>query len=146
MVYDLTGKMLDMASKQTLSKAANLLEDEISNYIALLTDERYNQVTLSETSLAIRTFSQLKNDWDDVSDLSRGTQDQFYICARLALAKLITEGKAPPILLDDPFINFHPKRLRKMITLLQNISKDTQILLFTCSDSYDYQGKVISVD
>jgi uncharacterized protein YhaN len=145
-VYDLTGQMIDLASKQTLSKVANLLEEEISKYISRITDGRYNQVALSEMDLSIRTFSQLKNDWVDVRELSRATQDQFYICGRLALTRLITGGKYPPILLDDPFINFHSKRLRRMMTLLQEISRDFQIFLFTCSDSYDFLGKVSTVD
>jgi uncharacterized protein YhaN len=147
-VYDLTREILEQAHAQTLSKAADLLEAEISRYIATITDGRYSQVKIneSESSLSVRTFSPDKNDWVDVSDLSRATQDQFYICARLALVKLITEGKKPPILLDDPFVNFHAKRLKGMISLLQELSKEFQILLFTCSDAYDYLGKVITID
>ncbi len=147
-VYDITREIIEEAHKQTLSKAADLLEVEISRYMTIITENRYNQVKVneSERGLSIRTFSPEKNDWVDVLDLSRATQDQFYICARLALVKLITEGKRLPILLDDPFVNFHPKRLTKTVLLLQEIAKENQILLFTCSDAYDYVGKVISID
>ena len=145
-IYDMTRGVIEQAHKQTLSKAADLLQGEISRYISTVTDGRYGQVKIEENDLSIRTFSTLKNDWVDVLDLSRATQDQFYICARLALARLITEGKRPPILLDDPFVNFHTMRLRKMIGLLQEIARENQILLFTASDSYDYLGTVVSVD
>lgn len=77
--------------------------------------------------------------------MSRATQDQFYISARLALVKMITEEKKPPLLLDDPFVNFHPKRLEKIISLIQELSKENQILLFTCSDAYDNYGNIISL-
>ncbi|MFH0914241.1 MAG: AAA family ATPase, partial [Chloroflexota bacterium] len=145
-VYDLTRETLEEAHQQTLSKAADLLESEISRYIAGITSGRYSQVKIDGSDLSIRTFSPEKRDWVDVNDLSRATQDQFYLCARLALVRLITEGKRPPLLLDDPLVNFHAERLRKTVLLLQELAKENQILLFTCSDAYDYLGKVISLD
>jgi uncharacterized protein YhaN len=145
-VFQLTREVLEEAHKQTLSKAADLLEKELSRYMAAVTDGKYSQVEIDEGDLSIRTFSPEKRDWVDVRQLSRATQDQFYICARFALVRLITEGKRPPILLDDPFVNFHPKRLKRTMALLQELAKENQILLFTCSDAYDYLGNVISLD
>ena len=145
-IYDITREVLDEAHKQTLSKATDILEQELGSYISIITGERYNKVKVSETDLSIWTVSPEKKDEVEVSELSRATQDQFYICARFALVKLITEGKKPPILLDDPFVNFHPKRLGKMISLIQELAKENQILLFTCADGYDDYGNIISVD
>ncbi|MDD5037810.1 MAG: hypothetical protein PHN78_00590 [Dehalococcoidales bacterium] len=145
-IFQVTREILEEAHKQTLSKAADLLEKELSKYIAIVTDDRYNQVKINESDLSILTFSPEKRDWVDVRQLSRATEDLFYICARLALVRLITEGKRPPILLDDPFVNFHAKRLKKMMTLLQELANENQIILFTCSDAYDYLGNVISLD
>jgi DNA repair exonuclease SbcCD ATPase subunit len=145
-VYDITREMLGDAHRQTMSSASELLEKEISRYISTITEGRYTRVKMSEKDLSLMTFSPEKDDWVDVSYLSRATQDQFYLCARFALVKLITEGRKPPLLLDDPFVNFHIIRLRNIIYLLQEIAKENQILLFTCSDTYDYLGKVIYVD
>lgn len=148
-IYEVTHDTLEQAHKQTLSKAIDLLEAEINHSINLITGGRYKRVQIKEeeSDLSIQTFSTEMNDWVSVDELSRATQDQFYICARLALAKLITEGKKPTILLDDPFVNFHAKRLKKTMHLLQELAKEGyQILLFTCSDAYDYLGKVLSVD
>ncbi len=145
-VFEMTREVLDEAHKQTLSKAANVLENELGRYISTITNERYTQVKIDEANLSIQTFSPEKEDWVDVLELSRATQDQFYICARFALIKLVTEGKAPPLLLDDPFVNFHRKRLDRMILLLQELAKENQILLFTCSDAYDNCGNVISLE
>ncbi|PIX21226.1 MAG: hypothetical protein COZ69_15930 [Deltaproteobacteria bacterium CG_4_8_14_3_um_filter_45_9] len=144
-LFEITREMLDEAHQQTLTKAANMLEKELGKYISIITGGRYNEVEISKEDLSIRTFSPEKKDLVDVRELSRATQDQFYISARLALAKLITEGKKPPLLLDDPFVNSHPKRLEKIILLLQELSKENQILLFTCSDVYDDYGNVISI-
>ncbi len=147
-VFELTREILEQAYKQTLSRAADLMEAEISRWMALITDGRYGRVKVfeKEDDLAIETFSPEMDDWVSVDALSRATQDQFYICARLALAKLITEGKKPVILLDDPFVNFHARRLKKMLSVLQDFAKEGyQILLFTTSDAYDYLGKVVTI-
>lgn len=145
-IYKITMEALDEAHKETLSRAAQILEKELGKYVSVITNGRYSQVKIDETDLSIKTFSPEKKDWVDVTELSRATQDQFYICARFALVKLITEGKQPPLLLDDPFVNFHPKRLDRTISLLQELAKENQILLFTCSDAFDNCGNVITVD
>jgi len=149
-VFEITREVLDKAYSETLSKAANVLENELGLYISTITNGRYNQVRIDENNLSLQTLSPEsppeKGDWVDVQYLSRATQDQFYICARFALIKLITEGKQPPLLLDDPFVNFHSKRLNRMMQLLQELARENQILLFTCSDAYDSYGNVISLD
>lgn len=145
-VFEIVREALDEAHKKTLSKAAHVLEQELGNYVSIITNGRYGQVRIDEGNLSIRTFSPEKGGWVDVTELSRATQDQFYICARFALVKLITEGKRPPLLLDDPFVNFHPKRLEKTIPLLQELAKENQILLFTCTDAFDNCGNIVSVD
>lgn len=145
-IFEITREVLDEAHRQTLSKAANVLENELGRFISTITDGRYTQVKIDENDLSLWTFSPEKRDLVDVLQLSRATQDQFYICARFALVKLITEGKQPPLLLDDPFVSFHPKRLNKMIQLLQELAKENQILLFTCSDAYDNYSNVITLE
>ncbi len=145
-VFETTRQVLEEAHKQALSRAANVLEKELGRYISIITDSRYIQVRINEKDLSIQTFSPEKQDWVNVSELSRATQDQFYICARFALVNLITEGKKPPLLLDDPFVNFHPKRLKRTIPLLQELAKENQILLFTCSDTYDNYGNKILLE
>lgn len=145
-VYDVTREALDEAYKQTLSRAASVLEKELGSYISIITDGRYRRVTIDEKDLSIWTFSPENSERVNVLQLSKATQDQFYISARFALVKLITEGKRPPLLLDDPFVNFHQKRLSRMMMLLQELARENQILLFTCSDAYDGCGNVISLD
>lgn len=144
-LFEITREMLGEAHQQTLTKAANMLEKELGKYISIITGGRYSEVEINEEDLSIWAFSPEKQDWVDVRELSRATQDQFYISARLALVKLITEGKKPPLLLDDPFVHSHPKRLEKIISLIQELSKENQILLFTCSDAYDDYGNIISL-
>jgi uncharacterized protein YhaN len=145
-VYDITRETLDEAYTQTVSRAASVLDRELGRYISTITDGRYSRVEVDNRDLSISTYSAESGEKVSVRDLSRATQDQFYISARFALIRLVTEGKKPPLLLDDPFVNYHEKRLKRMMGLLQQLAKDNQILLFTCSDAYDAYGNVISLD
>ena len=145
-VYDMTRETLEETYTQTVSRAASVLDRELGRYISTITDGRYSRVEIDDKDLSISTYSAESGEKVSVRDLSRATQDQFYISARFALIRLVTEGKKPPLLLDDPFVNFHEKRLKRMMGLLQQLAKDNQILLFTCSDAYDAYGNVISLD
>ena len=145
-VYDITRELLEEAYTQTVSRAASVLDRELGRYISTITDGRYSRVEIDDKDLSISTYSAESGEKVSVRDLSRATQDQFYISARFALIRLVTEGKKPPLLLDDPFVNYHEKRLKRMMGLLQQLAKDNQILLFTCSDAYDAYGNVISLD
>jgi len=145
-VYDITRETLEEAYTQTMTRAAGALDRELGTYVSTITDGRYGRVEVDEKDLSISTYSAESGEKVSVRDLSRATQDQFYISARFALVRLVTEGKKPPLLLDDPFVNFHEKRLRRMMGLLQQLAKENQILLFTCSDAYDAYGNVITLD
>ncbi|MCK9406358.1 MAG: AAA family ATPase [Methanothrix sp.] len=142
-VFILAREVIEDAHRNTLSKASVALRNELSKYISIITGGRYTEVEIDENDLSIRTRSPENNEMVDVQELSRATKDQFYICARFALVKLITEGKKPPLLLDDPFVNFHPTRLQKMMIMLKELAKENQILLFTLNDAYDDFGNVI---
>lgn len=145
-VYDITRETLEEAYTQTVFRAANVLDRELGKCISTITDGRYSRVEIDNRDLSIYTYSAESGEKVSVRDLSRATQDQFYISARFALVRLVTEGKKPPLLLDDPFVNYDEKRLKRMMGLLQQLARDSQILLFTCSDAYDAYGNVISLD
>ena len=66
---------------------------------------------------------------------SRGTRDLFNLAARLALVDSLYENESPFIILDDPFTSFDDSKTAAAIKLLRQISKDRQIIYFTCSNS-----------
>ena len=142
-VFEVTRDVLEKAHLATLLKATDMLKDRLARYIYVITDGRYEQVDVDERTLSISARCPEKGELVNIEQLSRATQDQFYIAARLALVSLVTQGKNPPLLLDDPFVNYHPRRLGKIISLLKELAKDTQILLFTCSDAYDSAGNIV---
>ena len=79
----------------------------------------------------------------DVRTLSQGTLDQFYLAARLALVRQVTQLKNPPLVFDDPFITFDDARARQALGLLKAMARDHQVIYLTCSSRYDAVADVV---
>jgi len=92
----------------------------------------YNDEALGKTTLLIRHDGEDKVA-DDV--LSRGTKDQLYLALRLALVDELDKNKTKrPIFLDEVFVNWDMERLEEGLELLQTLSNERQIILFTCHE------------
>ncbi|MEW6554058.1 MAG: AAA family ATPase [Actinomycetota bacterium] len=128
---------LERASSTTLSSAARLLEGMIGDMIARITDNRYQRVRVDEGTFDIKVWSGEKGGEVEPGVLSRGTIDQLYLAARLALVEVICGEKHPPLLLDDPFVTFDPRRLDRAMDVLREFSRRCQVIIFTCGDDYD---------
>ena len=70
-----------------------------------------------------------------VEAYSRGTRDLFNLAARLGLVDALYERERPFILLDDPFTAFDDGKTDAALRLLKELSKDRQIIYFTCATS-----------
>ena len=69
------------------------------------------------------------------SFLSQGTSDQLYLALRLAICQLaLPEGCSCPIILDDALVNFDDERMAYAMEMLLELSKERQIILFSCHD------------
>lgn len=67
--------------------------------------------------------------------LSAGQRAVVALCLRLALLDNLYPGDKPPIILDDPFVFLDGEHLEKAKELLQSLSRQWQILYFTCHES-----------
>lgn len=63
--------------------------------------------------------------------LSQGARDQLALSLRLAISELLSETRAIPLLLDDPFLTFDAERLQAMREALSQLAQERQILLLT---------------
>lgn len=67
--------------------------------------------------------------------LSRGTLDQVYLALRLALVEhLDAGGEHLPVFLDEVLVNWDGIRRARGIEVLKEISRNRQVLVFTCHD------------
>ena len=64
---------------------------------------------------------------------SKGTRELHSFCLRLALSDSLYGGDVPFLMLDDPFTSLDSKRLERAKSLISGISKEKQVIYFTCS-------------
>lgn len=132
---------LKEAAGHSLAPAKELLQQAIGLCLAHITGGRYQEVSISLPELTLQVMSPDKGGWvsleDNGDDLSWGTREQLYLCARIALVRLTCGEARPPLLLDDPFVSFDTSRLRRALELCREMASDHQMFLFTCHDVYD---------
>jgi uncharacterized protein YhaN len=136
-IYELAREYVSQARAETFLSANKVLEKEIQNYFSVFTNGKYKQVKINREGLEFRVYSDEKGDWAKPEELSGGAIDEFYLAFRLALVKLIFRDKKPPLILDDPFVNFDSVRLAKTLNFFKTLASDYQIIIFTLSDLYD---------
>lgn len=135
---ELAHELLDQAHRETLSTAIEVLEPQTSELLAALTGGRYGQVSFNRANLAPSVYSEEKGDYVQPEEgLSCATREQVYLAARLALTRLLWPEECPPIMLDDPFVNFDEDRRAQAVRIVRRLAADAQVLLFTCHEHYD---------
>lgn len=79
-----------------------------------------------------------------VSQLSQGARDQLYLALRLAIADLVADDVALPLLLDDPFVNCDDRRLARIREALTALEGTRQIILFSHRDVFAGWGTPVA--
>jgi DNA repair exonuclease SbcCD ATPase subunit len=136
-VYGLAREFISQTRTEILSSTGEALEKGIQRYLAVFTNGKYKKVRVNKEALEFWVYSDEKGDWAKPEDLSGGVIDEFYLAFRLALAGLIFGDKKPPLILDDPFVNFDSVRLANTLNFFKTLASDYQIIIFTLSDLYD---------
>jgi uncharacterized protein YhaN len=137
-IYALASEFMSQARTDVLSSTEEALEKQIQGYLAVFTNNKYRQVRrINQEALEFSIYSDEKGDWAKPEDLSGGVTDEFYLAFRLSLVGLIFGDKKPPLILDDPFVNFDSVRLANTLNFLKTMASDYQIIIFTLRDLYD---------
>jgi DNA repair exonuclease SbcCD ATPase subunit len=136
-VYGLAREFIARARTEILSSAGEALEKEIQRYLAIFTNGKYRRVKVNKEALEFWVYSDEKRDWARPEELSGGALDEFYLAFRVALVKMIFGDKRPPLILDDPFVNFDSVRLGRTLDFFKTLSSEYQIIICALNDSYD---------
>ncbi len=111
---------------------APALNKKVAEIFEILTCGKYDGVKVGEN------FDlNYKNEFNEITKpmyLSSGAYDLLYISLRLASLSLICEGKIPPVILDDAFIQLDDKRLKVIVDFLKSNEKFSQVIAFTCHE------------
>jgi DNA repair exonuclease SbcCD ATPase subunit len=136
-IYETTLAGLNASEGLTMRKATRFLEQQVGRDISRLTGGRYKRVSIDDQTLDIAVWASERNDWVPATRLSKGTLDQVFLAARIGLVRLVTQGRRPPLILDDPFVTFDDTRAARAALLLREISADFQVIYLACSNRYD---------
>ncbi len=145
-VYQLTREVLAEAYHETLGRTTDALEPRVVELLNTITLGRYDAVRVDSDSFAPVVYSVEKGAEAEPDELSCATGEQLYLAARLALTEVLWPDEGPPLLLDDPLVNFDPQRAATTLELLADFAQARQILFFTCSSRFDgYAGRLIQL-
>lgn len=133
----------------TLAQASSVFRTGVTKHLGPITGGRYDQVEarIEEEGLHLLVYTADRRRAVKADSLSRATQDQIYLAARMALLELVCDGRMPPLLLDDPFVNYDDGRVESTLAMFRSLYDTHQIVLFTCTDRYDrYADAVVALD
>lgn len=125
----LARKILEQADAEVRARFAPELCRLTGDLFSELTEGRYDRVSLDRTMHVTVHPSGTAVD-RPLSVLSGGTVDQLYLALRLAICELLLPEA--PIVLDDALVYFDDNRAKIALQVLRRMSRDRQILLFTC--------------
>ncbi len=131
----LTKALLEKAKDSFTSKYTGPVKRSFNKYYKIITGEEINRYDIDA---AINISIMEMGDKRDVSLLSRGCKDIAGLCMRMAFIDAMYKEEKPFIILDDPFVNFDDEKLRGGISLLKEISREYQVIYFTCHESRSY--------
>ncbi len=103
-----------------------------ARYMSAVTGGRYEDVLINR-DFSARTRTKGDAVARDAEYLSAGTLDLMYLAVRLAVCELaLPEGEPCPLILDDALVNLDEERMQQAVTLLRQIARKRQVILFTC--------------
>ncbi|MFI3313221.1 MAG: AAA family ATPase [Eubacteriales bacterium] len=121
---------LDRANAQLQTRFSPALNQSASEFFSKITNGKYDTIFVGKAmKLQVREAESIPNR--GVLHLSGGTLDQLYLAVRLAIHQLVL-GDGVPLVLDDALAFFDDQRGETALKLLLDISKTSQIILFTC--------------
>ncbi|KPK30593.1 MAG: hypothetical protein AMK69_02975 [Nitrospira bacterium SG8_3] len=73
------------------------------------------------------------NSRKEIGQLSRGTAEQLYLSLRFGFIREFSETtESLPIIMDEILVNFDPRRAKATAETIIELSKENQVLFFTC--------------
>lgn len=127
---ELAKSTIEDLSKDIHDDFAPHINKKVSNMIDRITKGKYNNIKVDD-KLSLGILNPSSREILKAKSLSGGTIDQLYFSLRCGIISSISDENLP-LILDDCFIQYDDYRLKNVLELLRDISKERQIILFTC--------------
>ena len=129
---------LTTSQNSLLEKYVKPMKDSVNKYISLLLKDSEDYSIDVNFKFQFVTNQGLKG----LESYSRGYQTIISLCMRLALIDCLYPNEKPFVILDDPFVNFDDEKLDLCKSLIKTISKQYQIVYFTCHKSREIDNTI----
>lgn len=125
---ELAANTLTRLSAELYEEFGAKFANSLSEYAKAFTDHNYEMLTADE-ALSLRAVTD--NRSLEISEVSFGTGEQFYLALRFAAADVFDPEKKNPMILDDSFAAFDDQRLESAILALQRCGRQVLVLSST---------------
>jgi chromosome segregation protein len=105
------------------------LEERASAYLVRFAAVDGRRVVLGDEFAA--SVREPSGDVAVPAQLSQGARDQLALSLRLAVADLVGDDVALPLVFDDPFLHWDADRLARVREALTTLAADRQVLVFS---------------
>lgn len=127
----LTSEYLKKADENLKIKYRAPLQDSLNKYLNKIANNDFNAQIDIDLNVSVQ-----EKDGDKHTDYySKGYQNLIEICKRFALTDVLFKKEKPFIILDDPFYNLDDQKIKNALQLINQLSKDYQIIYFICHES-----------
>ena len=130
-LLELSVDYLTKSQNSLLEKYVRPMKNSVNKYVNILLDSNKEYSIDVNFNFKFITNNGLK----DIDNYSRGYQAIISLCMRLALIDCLYPNEKPFVIFDDPFVNFDDNKLTLCKGLISDISKQYQIIYFTCHES-----------
>ena len=111
-----------------------ILNSSLSGFINGITSSKYSEVRVDDSFIP-KIEEPFYGSIVKVDDLSGGTVDQIYLALRLALVHIMENStETIPVIMDEVFAHYDDTRTEEALKLINRISSQRQVVLFTCKE------------
>lgn len=135
-IYEVTSSILQQTKQTYMRKHLDAVIRRATEHFSYITNHRYIRVHVDIENEHIRVENN-KHTYYNMEELSKGTRDQLYIAIRIAMSEHIQKNTPKPYIFDDSFVHFDKKRTERMIDRIIYLSRQHQVVLFTCKDEIE---------
>ena len=127
----LTAEYLESAKNELSAKYLSPMKQSFDKYMSKIANGDKSYLLDTDLNVSVMEFGKSR----ELDYLSKGYQSIIDLCVRFALVDTIFEKERPFIILDDPFVNMDKDKISNSLELLNEISKDYQIIYLSCHES-----------
>lgn len=137
---ELAIESLDEAGKELKEGISPRIAESAEKLLSQATNGRYSEISIDKDfGISVTDFGVPRK----LEYLSSGTQDLLYVAFRYGLLKLLYRNEPPIMIFDDAFSRIDDVRLSELLSVIRQISTETQTVILTC---HGREAKILNHD